>query len=268
MSLRVRRRLIALDLDGTLLGPNGRLTDRTITAVQATAAAGHRVVLATGRPPHLVDDIAGALGDAISHIVGVNGAMVSTFPDGNLLRLIGFEIDDARHVVTMLRAEDSRFGFSIATDKGFAHEPGFAKRLPTDMDTAPVDDALSIGGTEVYKLFMFHPTRSVHDLIAELPAKLPDHLTVTHMGADVAEVGPSSIDKRAGLAWLCEELDVEQADVIAIGDEWNDITMIEWAGHGIAMNNADSHVKAVADEIAPSNAADGVAIVLEALLAD
>jgi Cof subfamily protein (haloacid dehalogenase superfamily) len=167
----------------------------------------------------------------------------------------------------MLRAEDSRFGFSIATDRGFAHESGFAQRLPTDMETDPVDDALSIGGTEVYKLFMFHPERSVHDLITELPAKLPDHLTVTHMGADVAEIGPASIDKRAGLAWLCTELGVERADVIAFGDEWNDITMIEWAGHGVAMNNADSHVKAVADEIAPSNAADGVAIVLEALLA-
>lgn len=268
MPTGARRRLIALDLDGTLLDPSGRLTERTTAAVQAAAAAGHHVVLATGRPPHLIDDIAGSLGDAVSHIVGVNGAMVCTFPDSTLLRLIGFDIDDARHVIVALRQQDPSFGFAIATDKGFAHEPGFAQRLPTDMGTAPVDDALGIGGTEVYKLFLFHPTRSVYDLIAELPAQLPSHLTVTHMGADVAEIGPAAIDKSAGLAWLCDQLDVAQADVIAFGDEWNDITMIEWAGHGVAMNNADSHVKGVADEIAPSNAADGVAVVLEALLAD
>lgn len=260
------RRLIALDLDGTLLAPTGRLTERTANAVRATAAAGHHVVIATGRPPHLVDDIAGQLGDAVGHIVGVNGSMVCTFPDSTLLRLIGFDIADAHGVVTTLRSIDPAFGFSIATDQGFAHEPGFAARLPTTMETDPVDDVLGLGGSEVYKLFVFHPHRPVHDLIAELPATLPTHLAVTHMGADVAEIGPSAIDKRAGLAWLCGELGVDQADVIAFGDEWNDITMIEWAGHGVAMNNADSHVKAVADEIAPSNAADGVAIVLEAML--
>ena len=68
------------------------------------------------------------------------------------------------------------------------------------------------------------------------------------------------------LQWVCEQLDVSAADVIAFGDEWNDITMLEWAGRGVAMGNADARVRAAANEVAPSNMADGVAVVLERLL--
>lgn len=259
-------KLIALDLDGTLLGIDGAVSARNVDAVNALADAGHHVVIATGRPLHLVADLAGQLGQAVSYIVGTNGSMIGTFPDAALVRLVGFDFDLAHQAVTTIRAAIPGTGFAIATDAGLAHERGFAERMPAVVDNDPVDDVLGIGGTEAYKLFAFHSGMTVEALLAAAPAHLPIGLSANHMGADAIDIGPDTIDKCSGLRWVCTELGIDAADVIAFGDEWNDLTMLEWAGRGVAMGNADDRVKASADEVAPANTADGVAVVLEQLL--
>jgi len=260
-------KLIALDLDGTLLGRTGDVSERNVAAVRAVAAAGHHVVIATGRPLHLVADLADQLGDAVSYIVGTNGSMIGTFPDAALVRLMGFDFALAREAIVSVRAALPGTGFALATDAGLAHEPGFAERMPAVVDADPIDDVLTLGGVEAYKLFAFHDDVSVAELLAEVPAHLPTGLSANHMGADAIDIGLDTIDKCSGLRWVCDELGVEAADVIAFGDEWNDLTMLEWAGRGVAMANADARVRAAADEVAPANTADGVAVVLERLLA-
>ncbi len=259
-------KLIALDLDGTLLGATGAVSERNAEAVRAVAAAGHHVVIATGRPLHLVADLADQLGAAVSYIVGTNGSMIGTFPDATLVRLMGFDFVMARAAIVAIRAALPGTGFALATDAGLAHERGFAERMPAVVDDDPVDDVLALGGTEAYKLFAFHDDMSVAALLAAAPAHLPVGLSASHMGAEAIDIGLDTIDKCSGLQWVCAELGVEAADVIAFGDEWNDLTMLEWAGRGVAMQNADERVKASADEVAPANTADGVAIVLERLL--
>jgi Cof subfamily protein (haloacid dehalogenase superfamily) len=259
-------KLIALDLDGTLLGADGSVSTRNIHAVQAIADAGHHVVIATGRPLHLVADLADQLGTAVSYIVGTNGSMIGTFPDAALVRLMGFDVALVRQVVTAIRSSLPGTGFALATDAGLAHERGFAERMPAVVDDDPVDDVLGLGGTEAYKLFAFHNDMSVAALLSAVPEHLPAGLSANHMGADAIDIGPDTIDKCSGLRWVCDELGVGAADVIAFGDEWNDLTMLEWAGRGVAMANADNRVKASADEVAPANTADGVAVVLEQLL--
>ena len=192
--------------------------------------------------------------------------MIATFPDGQLMQLLGFPAVDGFDLIQSLREHNPGFGFAIATNAGFAHEAGFSERMPAVVPSEPIDDVLTVGGDEIYKLFAFHPDYTVEELLDYLPALLPDSISAGHMGADAVDIGPESIDKCAGLRWLCERLDVASAEVIAIGDEGNDMTMLQWAGRGIAMANAPDHVKAIADEIAPSNN-DGVAQVLEQLLA-
>jgi Cof subfamily protein (haloacid dehalogenase superfamily) len=262
----VTPKLIALDLDGTLLTSRGNVSERNVAAVQAAADAGHHVVIATGRPLHLVADLGGQLGTSVSHVVGTNGSMIGTFPDGQLLRLMGFDIELAHQTIETFRKSLPGTGFAIATDAGMAHERGFAERMPAVVDTDPTDDVLTLGGTEAFKLFAFHDDMTVPALLSEAPSLLPDTLAATHMGADAIDIGLATIDKCAGLQWVCEQLDVAAADVIAFGDEWNDITMLEWAGRGVAMGNADARVRAAANEVAPTNMADGVAVVLERLL--
>ncbi len=273
--------LIAIDLDGTLLGEHGALSGRSAAAVRAAAAAGYHVVLATGRPPHMVTTMAGEIGGAVTHVVATNGSVISTFPEhahgsADLLHLLSYEIERARSIITSLRADDAGFGFALATDAGFAHERGFAERMPAAVTEPDVEDVLALGGSQAFKLFAFHDGYTAHELIDVLPPLVDRALerdglahepfAVSHMGADAVEIGPATSDKAAGLRWLCDHLGVERGDVIAFGDEWNDLTMLEWAGRGIAMENADERVRAIADEIAPHHADDGVAQILETLV--
>lgn len=262
-------RLIALDLDGTLLDPTGRLRSRSVAALEAARGRGWWVVAATGRPPHMATDLLGATTDAFSHGVMGNGTMICSFPGPEVLLERNFAASLARDVVLRLRTTDDRFGFALATDLGFAHERGFAERLPALHGLGDPDaDVLHLGGAVAIKLMVFHHDRTAHDLLDVLPALVGDALQVSHLGADAVEIGPAGIDKGSGLAWLCDHLGVAADDVVAFGDEYNDHSMLRWAGHGVAMGNADHVTKALADEVAPSNADDGVAVVLERLLAD
>lgn len=263
-----RRRLVAIDLDGTLLDGAGYVSERSRSALRAVADRGHAVVLATGRPPQLVAHLADPLGTTVTHVVGTNGTMIATFPDGQLLQLLGFPAELARRTVRRLRAHDEELGFALATESGFAHERGFAERMPAPVGTEPVDDVLGLAGSTAYKLMAFHHRRSAHQLIDHLSAVLGEELVVRHLGADAVEIGPGTVDKGSGLAWLCAHLGVEAVDVVAFGDEWNDITMLQWAGRGVAMANADEMVRAAADEVTAANIDDGVAVVLERLLLD
>ena len=260
-------RLVALDLDGTLLDPTGRIRARSVAALEAARAAGWWVVAATGRPPHMATDLLSATTEAFSHGVMGNGTMICAFPGPELLLERTFPSEAARAVVERLRATDPRFGFALATDTGFAHERGFVERLPALHGLGEPDaDVLDLVGEVAIKLMVFHHDRSAHELLEMLPAVVGDELQVSHLGADAVEIGPAGIDKGSGLAWLCERLGVASHDVVAFGDEYNDHSMLRWAGHGVAMGNADSVTKALADEVAPSNADDGVAVVLERLL--
>lgn len=261
------RRLLALDLDGTLLDPTGHIRPRSVRALEAARAAGWWVVAATGRPPHMATDLLRATTDAFSHGVMGNGTMICAFPGPELLLERTFALTTARDVVTRLRQDDERFGFALVTDLGFAHERGFAERLPALHGLAePAADVLHLEGSVAIKLMVFHHDRSAHELLTVLPEVLGTELQVSHLGADAVEVGPMGIDKGSGLAWLCDRLGVASTDVVAFGDEYNDHSMLQWAGHGVAMGNADDVTKALADEVAPSNADDGVAVVLERLL--
>jgi hypothetical protein len=262
-------RLIACDLDGTLFDPVGQISHRTVAALNAAHDAGVTVVIATGRPPALATHVIERLGRCVTHGVMANGSVISTFPDMRPLRMTQFEIDRALRTVCRLREADPRFGFALATDAGFAHEPGFAERMPAASPGPSVPDALAVaeGATFVIKLMVFHPVHTSHELLDIVPPLIGDELAVSHMGADAVELGPVGVDKGSGLAWLCGHLGIDAADVVAFGDEYNDHEMLQWAGLGVAMGNAPDATKACADEVTLTNAEDGVAVVVERLLA-
>jgi Cof subfamily protein (haloacid dehalogenase superfamily) len=262
-------RLIATDLDGTLLDPSGSLTPRTATALRRAADAGIIVVFATGRPPAVAGREIEAAGRGVHYGVMANGTIICSLPDGAVLRAHTFDAATARDAVRRLRAHDPRLGVALATDRGFTAEAGFHERMPiAPRDGHSVPDAL-VGhedATDTVKLFAFHPDHGAHDLLALLPSVLGEHLVVNHMGADAVEIAPAGVDKGAGLRWLCEHLGVDPLEVMVFGDEVNDLPMFAAAGHRVAMENAHPAVRDAADEVTASNAGDGVAVVIERLL--
>jgi Cof subfamily protein (haloacid dehalogenase superfamily) len=262
-------RLIATDLDGTLLGADGALSPRSARALQAAAAAGIVVVFATGRPPMIAGREVDAAGSGVHYGVMANGTIVCTLPEVEVLHSVSFSAAVARDAVRTLRLHDPAIGIGLATDRGFTAEHGFHERMPVHAGNAEVDDAL-VGhddAVDAIKLLAFHPTRTAHELMAELPLVLGPTLTVNHMGAEAVEIAPAGADKGVGLQWLCRHLDIDADDVWVFGDEINDLPMFSVAGHRVAVQNAHATVRDAADEVTASNADDGVALVIERLLA-
>lgn len=263
-------RLVATDLDGTLLGPDGLLSARTAAALQAVAAAGVTVVFATGRPPMVAGREVEAAGSGVHYGVMANGSIICTLPSATVLHTVRFPADLALGAVRTLRAHDPALGFALATDAGFTAEPGFHERMPVRSGDDTVPDVLvgheSAG--EALKLIAFHPQHGAHHLIESLPSVLGAGLTVSHMGAEAVEIAPAGADKGLGLAWLCDHLGIGADEVMVFGDEVNDLPMFAVARHRVAVANANPLVRDAADEVTASNADDGVAMVLERVLRD
>jgi hydroxymethylpyrimidine pyrophosphatase-like HAD family hydrolase len=141
--------------------------------------------------------------------------------------------------------------------------------MPVHHLNPTVDDVLHghEGATEAIKLLAFHHHHSAVELLDIIPPIVGVDLVVSHMGTEAVELGPAGADKGAGLRWLCAHLAIEPADVVVFGDEINDLAMFEFAGHSVAVSNASASVRAAADEVTESNDNDGVAMVIESLLA-
>jgi Cof subfamily protein (haloacid dehalogenase superfamily) len=262
-------RLIATDLDGTLLNSAGTVSARAVAALRAAHAAGVIVVFATGRPPMVVAREVAAVGSAVGYGVMANGSMICSLPDGEPLFTIGFPSAMAVDAIRRLRANDPLFGFALATDAGFTEEVGFAERMPVHHRRETVDDVLSghDGATEAIKLLAFHHRHSALELLDIIPPIVGTDLVVSHMGTEAVELGPVGADKGAGLRWLCTHLAIDPADVLVFGDEINDLAMFAFAGRSVAVANASPLVRAAATLLTESNDDDGVALVIESLLA-
>ena len=263
-------RLIATDLDGTLLNSRGEVSSRTIAALHAAHDAGVIVVFATGRPPMVAAREVTAVGAAVRYGVMANGSMICSLPDGEPLFTIGFPSALAVAAIARLRAHDPLFGFALATDRGFTAEVGFAERMPVHHRNETVDDVLNghDGATEAIKLLAFHHHHSALELLDIIPPIVGTDLVVSHMGTEAVELGPAGADKGAGLRWLCAHLDIDPADVLVFGDEINDLAMFEFAGRSVAVANAAALVRAAATHVTASNDDDGVAQVIESILAE
>ena len=266
-------RLVALDVDGTLADPEGVIRPRTLEAVAAVRAAGAEVVVATGRPWRIAERTIGEIGGA-GWAVCSNGSMALRLGgEHEVIRNIFLPDDMPGPVVARLREALPGIRFAFEFEFGAKSEPGWQERLPPGVPIGRyVDDILTLLHGDrgpVRKVIAFHD--DYDHRIAELAALLSEHAgDGYHVGASglpFAEVGMPGINKAVALADICERLAIDQADVLAFGDEMNDAEMLAWAGTGVAMGNATEPALAVADLVAPSNADDGVAHHLEQLLA-
>jgi Cof subfamily protein (haloacid dehalogenase superfamily) len=262
-------RLIATDLDGTLLTSAGNLTGRTISALAAANDAGVTVVFATGRPLIVAGAEIAAANGAVRFGVMANGSMVCSLPDGAVLHTISFASASAVAAIQRLRARDPQFGFALATDRGFTQEAGFAERMPVHRGDVPVADVLHghEGSVETIKLLAFHQHYSAVELLHIIPPIIGAELIVSHMGTEAVELGPAGADKGTGLRWLCAHLGIAADDVLVFGDEINDLSMFDFAGQSVAVANAAAPVLHAATDMTASNDDDGVAEFIEALLA-
>lgn len=262
-------RLVATDLDGTIVRSDGTVSDRTRAAFADAEQAGVGVVLVTGRPPRWMHTMAEETGHRGLAILS-NGAIVYDLHEERIVEEHPLDPASAAEVVAALRREIPGLVFAVERGGRFGHEPAWVPRyaLPDDVLVGELDDLLA---EPMVKLLARHDRLSGDEMVARARDVVGGVATVTHSGADTAgmlEISGPDVTKASALARLAATLGTGPEGTVAFGDMPNDLPMLAWAGHAVAVANAHAEVRAVADEITGSNDDDGVALVVERLLAD
>jgi hydroxymethylpyrimidine pyrophosphatase-like HAD family hydrolase len=259
-------RLVASDLDGTLLRSDDSVSERTLSALARTIAAGIRFVLVSARSPVWLAPEAARLGlDGIG--ICANGAVVYDYEAGRVLIHRPLEPETARELVHGLRLAAPGVVFGCERPSGFIAEPTY-RSLFRPPDSIPRADALAFVSEPVTKLVLQHPELAQAELHALAGDLGGERVEASYSGAGLVEIAAAGVNKGSALAELCDELEIDRSEVIAFGDMPNDVSMLAWAGRGIAVANGHPEVLAVADEVTASNDEDGVALVLEATFGD
>ena len=258
-------RLAAIDLDGTLLRSDGTISPRTRAATRAAVAAGVEVVLVTARGPLTVGEIAAELGIRGEAICS-NGATVLDLDSGRILRMRTIETEVALELVHGLRERLPGILFAVERE-ALAHEPGFSAWDWTPPAGTRVGDAVELLGEPAAKLILRHVDHELEAVAAVARELGGEAVSISLSGPWVVEISPAGVNKASALAELCEALGIGADEVVAFGDHLNDLPMLAWAGHAVAVANAHPDVVEVADDVTATNDEDGVALVLERLSA-
>lgn len=260
-------KLVASDLDGTLFGPDHVPEARTVAAVNALADRGIVIAAVTGRSKFGGVERATRTGAKLDYFVGSNGGHRVNVASGTLEERLVFDQAVVRELRAELPAALGEIGFGFEHDDGFSWSDVFVAHHPEAFDGGPrIASSVTKSTTEIGKIMVSHPEIGTTDLVALVEPHLPDGVHVTTSGVQFVEVTPAGADKGSALARLAGKLGFDRTEIIAFGDNHNDLSMLEWAGRGIAMGNATAAVIERADEVTASNVDFGVAAVLEQLL--
>ena len=263
----VRPRIIATDLDGTLLRSDGTVSARTEAALARAEAAGLCIVFVTGRPPRWMEAVSAVIGP---HGVAIcsNGAAVYDVRRKELLTSLPLRRADAVALVRALRTELPEVGFAFEYPEGFASEARYDSPIwDDDSDAprliAPAEELLaSAVGDQVFKVLARHPTLEPDEFMRRARAVAGQYAEITR-SSPLLEMSATGVSKATTLARWCAERGVTAEEVVAFGDMPNDLPMLSWAGTAYAVANAHPLVLAATANHAPDHDADGVAEVIE-----
>lgn len=261
-------RLVATDLDGTLLRRDGSLSDRNLRALRTAQDAGAEVVVVTARPPRYLDQLADTTG-LTGTAVCSNGAVVYDIATRTVTASRPLALPTARSVADLLAAELPEIAFGIEAAGHIHFEPAFLLRFsgdPAFESVLPSREALWQTGIPLAKLLAWSDRTDADTLLTTVERVAPGLAQYTHSGGrGLLEVSATGVTKAGTLSLLCAERGLTAADVVAFGDMPNDLDVLRWAGAGYAMANAHPAVLAAAPYRTLSHEEDGVGVVLERL---
>jgi hydroxymethylpyrimidine pyrophosphatase-like HAD family hydrolase len=260
--------VVASDLDGTLLRPDGTVDERSRRALAAVKDAGALLVLCTARPPRWLHPIAQAIGHQ-GLAVCANGGVVWDLRTESVLETVTLGPDVLRVVVDRLGEVLPGGSWAVETADGFGHEPTYVPGWPVPEGTV-VGAVEKLIGRPAVKLLLRHHSMSA-DALLERARCVVGHLAeLSHSNSrePLLEIAARGVSKATALAQLCEEHGIGREAVIAFGDMPNDLPMLAWAGYSVAVANAHPDVIAAADEVTAANDEAGVARVLERVFCD
>ncbi|MFF3263760.1 HAD family hydrolase [Streptomyces sp. NPDC002932] len=260
-------KLVATDLDGTLLRDDDTVSGRTREALASVTAAGAAHIIVTGRAVpwtrHILDDL-GYEGLAVCG----QGAQVYHAGEHKLLTSLTLDRQLAGLALSKVEAEIGPLALAASRD-GLDGEvlvgPGYRVQ-EGPLPAVFVQDPAEMWAAPLNKVYIQHPDLNDDALAKAARAAVGNLVDVVMAGPGVVEILPLGLSKATGLSLAARRLGVKAADTIAFGDMPNDIPMFAWSRHGVAMANAHEDLKTVAHEVTASNQDDGIAVVLERLL--
>ncbi|WUW14696.1 Cof-type HAD-IIB family hydrolase [Streptomyces sp. NBC_01465] len=268
-------RLIATDLDGTLLRDDKSVSARTVAALSAAEKAGIEVFFVTGRPARWMDVVSDHVHGHGLAICG-NGAAVVDLHGGpgehRFVEVRPLERLTALAVVDILRAAAPGTSFAVERTGGIHHELAYPPmHLDPASGIAPAEKLLAedadTAEQPVLKILAYHPELSPDAFLALARTAVGDRASVTRSSPTaLLEVSGPGVSKASTLELCCAERGIAPAEVVAFGDMPNDIEMLTWAGTSYAMGNAHPDVLAAASGRTVANNEDGVAVVIEQIL--
>ncbi|WP_200777297.1 Cof-type HAD-IIB family hydrolase [Enterococcus faecium] len=267
----MNKKLIAIDLDGTTLNQDSMITSKTKETLKKAINAGHHVSIATGRPFRMSHQFYQQL-ELTTPMVNFNGALVhipNQHWDGEretlINREIAFEILSQKKQLNLdFIAAENRYTFFIDSFD-FFDEKIFASSRPGEKNLLSPKNLT----TNPTSLLVRTDKRFAGAVSAELTRQFGSYVDVRTWGGPTAilEIVSKGIQKAKGVQEIANYLSIDQKDVIAFGDEHNDLELLDYAGWGVAMANGTDQLKGIANDVTPlSNQEDGLAVYLEKLL--
>ncbi|MGY0025292.1 HAD-IIB family hydrolase [Streptomyces sp. cg35] len=272
-------RLIATDLDGTLLHDDKTVSPRTVAALAAAEEAGIEVFFVTGRPARWMDVVSDHLHGHGLAICG-NGAAVVDLHGGpgnhRFVKIRELAVPAALDVVAVLRAAAPGTSFAVERTGGLHHEPTYPPlHLEPGESVAAAEKLLTadfegsvVADQPVLKLLAYHPELGPDAFLALARTAVGDLAAITRSSPSaLLEISGRDVSKASTLELCCAERGISPAEVVAFGDMPNDMEMLAWAGTSYAMGNAHPDLLTAATGRTATNNEDGVARVIEDILA-
>jgi Cof subfamily protein (haloacid dehalogenase superfamily) len=259
-------KLIAVDMDGTLLRRDKTISEKTKKAISLAKSKGVKIVLATGRPPAGVKNYLKELDilDTKDYVIAFNGAAIQNTHSGELLLSTSLSMSDLSYLYSLSKKlEVNIHAFSsegLITPKmsKYTGVESTINNIPAQI----VDFDSLDPSTRLIKIMMVDEASKLDSAVRNLPQDIYEKYTVVRSCPYFLEFLDKSSNKGEAVKALASHLDISIEDVICIGDAGNDYHMIKYAGLGVAMGNAFEEVKAIADYITRTNEEDGVAHVI------
>ncbi len=257
-----RPRLVALDVDGTLVNGRNEMTPAVRETVRALRESDIEVVISTGRSVPGVMDTADKLGFDRGYAIGSNGSIVFSYRPTEILRAVTFDASEAVRSIldrmpdVLVAVEEIGVGYRV--NQAFP-----ADELGGTITVQSIDELIGDPVTRVIIRSPEHSREEFREVVAELGLTDTNYYIGYTAWLDIAPMGTS---KASGLDFLTQHLGIDQVDVLAVGDGNNDVEMLAWAGLGVAMGQAQPEVISSADEVTGTIDDDGVVDVLRRYL--
>ncbi len=273
-------KLLVLDIDGTLVGLNDSITPATLHALRRAQAAGIQLALCTGRRYSRAFPLAQRLGTKLP-IVTASGALIkdpsdhrtlfqARFDDQVLREMLRFFDQYGHEPVVYTDSYGQGYDFHLASPHAISAE--LKEFLIKNHESIRIEpDLIRTPPVDVFAGFVMGPEPAMQALAAELERRWPGQLYVHVIRSPrykgyMCEIAPAGVSKWSGVQWIARGLDIVDHAICAVGDDVNDLPMLEGAGLGVAMGNAPEHVKAAAKRVTRRQDEDGLVQVVEWLL--